>query len=804
MALRDAAHAFAAVGCSVVPARPDGTKAPAAFWKQYQQRRPTTDELHDWLDSGQYDGIGLICGTVSGNLEMLELEGRAVVEGLVQQLQTALTDDGFSDLWTRLWSGYAEATPSEGLHFLYRVDGTPRPNLKLARRPATADELALKPAEKVKVLIETRGQGGYVIVAPSAGRTHPTGKAWGLLAGGPATIPTLSEDERDTLHAIASTLDRMPAEQAPIYVPTGDTKRNSDGARPGDAYNAEADWSEILDGWTRATTFASGYGWRRPGKDHGISATTGTRGEGLEDRLYVFSTSTEFETETPYSKFGAYAVLKHGGDHAAAARELRRRGYGAQDQPERVDPTDLIIRTADGNVAHIPAALPQPDQRPSKPHLKVVTEQTPGRRVALTPASQIKPKPVHWLWTSRLAMGSLALLAGKGGLGKSTIAYWIAARLSRGELDGEYYGSPRAVIVAAAEDSWEHTIVPRLIAAGANLDLIYRVEVETSEDTVTPISFPKDNAQVEAACLATGAALILLDPLMSRIGANLDTHKDAEVRQALEPIVAIAGRVNAVCLGLIHVSKAGRSDPTSAIMGSAGFANVARAVLMAVPSPDDDGSKLFGQPKNNLGRTDLPTLRYRIVSHWVDTDEGPAEVGRLEWEGETDTTIEDAMRASQDDPEERLAANDAKDWLVQYLTDSGGTAPSDEVFAAGDKAGHAKRTIQRAKSRARISHESVGFPRRTVWALPSGAISRAGGLSNGANGATGPDLARLMAPVAPVAPVVGVPPRDGATNGAAARALSPGVWGPCRDCGKQTQRYGPGGNARCETCRSQL
>ncbi len=369
MALRDAAHAFAAVGCAVVPTRTDGTKAPAAFWKQYQQRRPTADEIDGWLTDGQYDGIGLVCGAVSGDLEMLELEGRAVAENYVQQLQAALTDHGHGDLWQRLNTGYLEVTPGRGLHWLYRVDGPARPNLKLARRPATAAELAAKPGEKVKVLIETRGEGGYVVVAPSAGRTHETGLAWVVAAGGPNSIPVLTEDERDALHAIAATFDRMPVDElrdnrANNFTGSDTSAGQSPGNRPGDDYNAKADWADLLDGWTKVRSVGDGWAWRRPGKDRGISATTGTSGDGA-DRLYVFSTSTEFDTERPYSKFAAYTLLNHGGDYSAAAKQLRRDGYGTP--PADSDPVLRLVHNSGHNpppkVNGSSALAPEPEER---------------------------------------------------------------------------------------------------------------------------------------------------------------------------------------------------------------------------------------------------------------------------------------------------------------------------------------------------------------------------------------------------------------------------------------------------------
>ncbi len=158
-----------------------------------------------------------------------------------------------------------------------------------------------------------------------------------------------------------------------------------------------------------------------------------------------------------------------------------------------------------------------------------------------------------------------------------------------------------------------------------DLHRIYRVEVLSTDDTHLGLSVPRDLHDLEQAARDTGAALLLLDPLMSRLG-DLDTHRDSEVRQALEPLVASAGRTRMAVLGLIHHNKSGSSDPLQLVMGSKAFTAVARSVHTVVPDPDDDTEtrRLFGTPKNNLGRTNLPTLSFTIASHPIDTDEGTA------------------------------------------------------------------------------------------------------------------------------------------------------------------------------------
>ena len=106
--------------------------------------------------------------------------------------------------------------------------------------------------------------------------------------------------------------------------------------------------------------------------------------------------------------------------------------------------------------------------------------------------------------------------------------------------------------MAASEDSWEHTIVPRLMAAGADLELVYRVEVITSGDVHSEISMLRDLHDLEQRVVEAGAVLLLLDPLMSRLSDQLDTHRYAEVRLALEPLAALANRAHMAVLGIIH------------------------------------------------------------------------------------------------------------------------------------------------------------------------------------------------------------------------------------------------------------
>lgn len=343
----------------------------------------------------------------------------------------------------------------------------------------------------------------------------------------------------------------------------------------------------------------------------------------------------------------------------------------------------------------------------------------PSRKLVLTAASAIKPRPVRWLWEGRQAIGSLGLIAGGEGLGKSTLAYTVAAQVTRGELPGAFEGVPKAVLIAATEDSWSHTIVTRLIAAGADLDRVHRVEVLNAENITVGLRLPSDNRELHQAALQTDAALLILDPLMSRLG-ELDTHKDAEVRQALEPLVAVADSAHLAVIGLIHHNKGGSSDPLQLVMGSKAFTAVARAVHTVIRDPDDEDRRLFGTPKNNLGRSDLPTLPFTIESFAVPTDEGTAYTGKLIWGEPRNETVTSILERAESKKRgvQYTTRKEAHGWLEEHLTAADEPLPSSTVKAEGEAAGFNPRTISRAASELGVIVEQEGFPRRTLWSMP--------------------------------------------------------------------------------------
>jgi hypothetical protein len=341
------------------------------------------------------------------------------------------------------------------------------------------------------------------------------------------------------------------------------------------------------------------------------------------------------------------------------------------------------------------------------------------RRVRLTPASTIKPRPVRWVWDDRIPAGALTLIPGREGIGKSLTLVWLTACITRGSLPGIHNGVPRPVIYAASEDSWAHTVVPRLIAAGADLDMVYRIDVETELGKDAPLTLPRDTEDLAESIKGMSVAMLALDPLMSVLAAGIDTHRDRELRTALDPLTALADDTGCAVVGLAHFNKGGGSDALNQITGSRAFSAVARAVISIARDPDDeDGSCVMSQSKNNLGRLDLPHLRYVVQSVEVDTEEGPAQVGRLDFTGESERGVSDILGDTADS-EERSARIEAADWLKDYLLDPtrGGEAPQPEIVKAAEKDGISRRTLYRARAKAGVISTPPAPGRPSVWSI---------------------------------------------------------------------------------------
>lgn len=356
MGVLDAALRAHDAGVVVIPVKSDGTKSPPFPWGRFRTEPPTRDQVRRWFAVDGYGGFAAVGGAASGKLEILDFDDADTYQAFLDTAEAI----GLGDLVAWMRWGYEECTPDGGAHLLYRcaeIGG----NAKLASRPANEAELAEQPERKAVALIETRAEGGYAILAPSNGTVHPSGRAWRIVSGGFDTIPDITAEDRARLFALARSFDELPPEPDPEA-----ERRAAPGPsgehRPGDDFRAKHGTLDAFrgivepHGWKLTHRRGDVGYFRRPGKDDGWSASYG---HGGFDYFYVFSTSTAFESERGYNPFSVYAILNHGGDWQAAARELGSRGYGepiirphtkwgtggagGSEDPEASDPDKLLL-----------------------------------------------------------------------------------------------------------------------------------------------------------------------------------------------------------------------------------------------------------------------------------------------------------------------------------------------------------------------------------------------------------------------------------------------------------------------------
>ena len=248
-----------------------------------------------------------------------------------------------------------------------------------------------------------------------------------------------------------------------------------------------------------------------------------------------------------------------------------------------------------------------------------------ARRLISHRASDLKPERLVWVWPGRIPEGKLVLLGGPPGLGKSQLTAFISAVVSNGGTwpCGEGSTLPGDVIFMSAEDGIRDTIVPRLMAAGADTSRVHIVAAATKPDGTgrKTFSLKTDVDLLEAKAREIGALrLIIVDPISAYMG-GADGNGNVETREVLEPLAEMADRLRIAVVAVTHLNKggAGGQSALNRFAGSIAFVAAARAAFAVIEDSEDDGRRLLLQAKNNLGAK-CNGLAFRLEQRMVDGD----------------------------------------------------------------------------------------------------------------------------------------------------------------------------------------
>ena len=356
-------------------------------------------------------------------------------------------------------------------------------------------------------------------------------------------------------------------------------------------------------------------------------------------------------------------------------------------------------------------------------------DSSKSRLVTIT-ASSVKPRNIDFLWAGRLAKGKHTCFAGEGGLGKSQLLIDVTARITTGGTwpCGEGRAPISNVVILSAEDGVDDVLVPRLLAADADMKCIHIVRAVKREDGKGErrFSLQEDLKELEKKLVEIGdVGLVWIDPVTSYMG-KVDSHNNTALRGVLDPISEAAERTNSAFASVTHFNKGSADNGIKVVhrvMGGAAFTTAPRAAFAVIQDPDDPNRRLFLHLKNNLAAK-TQGLAFRLGARMVGIDERTsAEIWATHvlWEDcPVETTADEAVAASAPGAAQAgNARNEAADFLRQLLRD--GPVSSSQVWQAAKANGIADRTLNRAKTelgiRARHRPDMDGG---WEWVLPEG------------------------------------------------------------------------------------
>jgi putative DNA primase/helicase len=339
-------------------------------------------------------------------------------------------------------------------------------------------------------------------------------------------------------------------------------------------------------------------------------------------------------------------------------------------------------------------------------------------RLEVVCMADVPPISIEWLWQNRIAIGKVSVLAGNGGIGKSTMLCDWTARITTGGAwpDGAAAGPVGSVIIAASEDDLGDTLSPRLMAAGADLSRIHVVRSLVDENNKRRgFNLQVDLEKLEAELRKhNDFRAVIFDPVTSYLG-KVDSHKNADVRAVLDPLAEMAARMRVAVICNNHFSKSG-GNANNRIIGSVAFVNQARAAFIVTPDENDETRKLLIPSKMNIG-PDQNGLAYRIEGCLVAVAGREIPTSRIMYESAPVTISADQALAAQDGHGE---SRSAKAEAIDFLTDlvSGGPVPTKDVMKEAASAGISPKSLRSAREALGIKSEKAGFEGGWVWALP--------------------------------------------------------------------------------------
>ena len=329
-------------------------------------------------------------------------------------------------------------------------------------------------------------------------------------------------------------------------------------------------------------------------------------------------------------------------------------------------------------------------------------------------ACDVEPKELDWLWQHRFLRGHINIIGGDPGLGKSMLLIDMAARASSGGNwpDGSSCNQC-SVLYSTTEDGIADTVVPRLIAAGADLDKVHIVEaVKCRDDSELPLFLNEHMIYLDDMLTANPEiGILIIDTLQSHIGSGVATNNNSSVRGVMTPLKRLAEKHHVAVLCIEHLTKSktmSGENATYRVQGSIAFAGAARSVwIVAKDQEDDSGKRRYLQAsKTNLAPDNSGLgLAYEIC--------GPTGRPVVSWKETNVATPIDQLLSIPDgsnsgDQSDGGELGRCCDWLRENLSEA---MPAKEIETGAKSEMISLKTLKRAKGQLGIQSEKRG----SVW-----------------------------------------------------------------------------------------
>lgn len=329
----------------------------------------------------------------------------------------------------------------------------------------------------------------------------------------------------------------------------------------------------------------------------------------------------------------------------------------------------------------------------------------------LIQADQIQAEPIEWIWQNYLAEGTFELLSAPPGTGKTTIAISFAACITTGKAwpDGTLPNNIGDVIIWSDEDSYQHVLVPRLIAAGADLSKVHFLELQDVEDPNLAIK------TLFSQWSSNRVKLIIIDSVMALVRG--DSNKSSDVRNAINWLKPLAEKNHCAILGITHFTKGTANAPIiERVTGSIAFAAMARIVLSCGQSSDNDSFMLL-VAKSNIGQSDIG-IKYRILPITITNDKKQIiETTCIEWNEVVTQHASKVMHRLNQPNDQRI--NDISISALRSILQNTEDHDSQTIKQKMLDAGFTEKQTNTAKNHLKIISRPIpGQGNKREWHLP--------------------------------------------------------------------------------------